>query len=261
VTRGGALGMIAGVFRAVPGFALGILICGFGPGCSSGTETGNPSFTAELSYTAYSSAPAIVGVHTAASRARVESAWLDLDRVALSTAGSCALAAPTQIKVPALGVGDHASGVHHFTRFEVDPSAFCALDLPFVQAPGTPVESGEPPSLEQHSIMIAGALPDGTPFTVLSAATPTLHLVAEQGSFEMGMNNAQMLITFDLAAWLDLDFDSATRSAGEIVISADQNPLLLAQFESNLASGVALYRDRDGDGTLDVSPERLAHGQ
>ena len=261
MTRRRPLGMLEPVLRRFRVLVLGLLAVSACAGCSSGTETGNPSFTAELSYTAYSSVPEVVGVHTRASRAVVESAWLDLDRVGLSTVGSCGLAAPAGLTVPGLGVGDHASGLHNVTRFEVTASDYCALDLPFVQVPAGVVQPGAPAGLERHSVMIAGTLADGTPFTVRSAATPTVHLVADQASFEMRANSANLLIAFDVGAWLDLNFDTATRTAGSIQISSDANAALLAQFEANLARGVGLYRDRDGDGKLDPLPERLAHGQ
>jgi hypothetical protein len=116
--------------------------------------------------------------------------------------------------------------------------------------------------LKRNSIMLAGELADGTPFTLLSAATPRVRLSADAGSFSISENQAQTLIAFDVAQWLtDLDWARATRAEGAIRISADDNPALLAQFESNLARGIALFRDADGDGKVDDSPLRLAHGE
>jgi hypothetical protein len=164
--------------------------------------------------------------------------------------------------VPALGIGDHASGQHNATRFAAHRGEYCALDLPLVLAPHDQIQSGVPQDLERHSIMLAGSLSDGTPFTLLSAATPTVRLKADAGSFEISRNHAETLITFDVATWLaDLDWASATRVGGAIAISTQDNAALLARFESNLARGIALYRDADGDGKLDDDRVRLAHGE
>ena len=262
MTQAPRLGMLGPVVRpAFFGF-LATALCALTSGCSSGTETGNPSFQAELSYTAYSSAPSVIGVREPGSRAVVDSAWLDLDTVALIGANSCAQADPTALSVPALGIGDHASGRHNATLFTLAAGQYCALDLPFVLAPPAELQNGVPAELERHSIMLAGALADGTRYTLLSATTPRVRLSADSGSFEISANSAQTLIAFDVAQWLaNLDWTGATRIDGAIRISADDNPALLAQFESNLARGIELYRDADGDGKLDDAPVRLAHGQ
>ena len=260
MTRGRHFGMLRVVSRALLVLVPGLLAALPLNACSSGTETGNPSFQAELSYAAYSSQPLAIGVREVASRAVVESAWLDLGAVRLFRAGTCANVEPEAQSLPALGVGDHASGDHNATRFELAASQYCALDLPFARVAAGAIRDGEPASLEQHSLMIAGLLSDGTPFSILSSAVPTVHLIADAGSFEISPGRANTLIAFDVATWLaDLDWQSAQRENGAVVLSADQNPALLAAFESNLARGIALYRDTDGDGRLDTNPERLAH--
>ncbi|HKO51227.1 MAG TPA: hypothetical protein VJV79_26140 [Polyangiaceae bacterium] len=243
--------------------SLGLLVLATGPlsSCSSGTETGNPTFQAELSYTAFSSAPSQVGLSASASAAVVESAWLDLDTVGLFRAGSCNAAQRMALSVPALGVGDHAAGNHNATRFELNAGFYCGLDLPFVRAAASDL-AGAPAVLADHSILIEGALADGTPFQILSSATPTVRLTADADIFALDAAAARTLIAFDIAVWLsDLDFASAARTGDAIMISASENPDLLAQFERNLAGGVALYRDDDGDGKLDAVPVRLAHAE
>lgn len=262
MTAAPRLGMLWPVTRPLLLGFLALALCAPAGGCSGGTETGNPPFQAELSYTAYSSAPSLIAVRERASQAVVDSAWLDLDTVALLPAGSCALAQPAQRPVPALGIGDHASGQQHATRFTLAAGEYCALELPFVLARHDELQSDAPADLERHSIMLAGTLADGTPFTLLSAATPRVRLAADAGSFEITEKDPQTLIAFDVAQWLaTLNWDEAVRVDGAIRISANDNPALLAQFERNLAGGVALYRDADGDGQLDESPVRLAHGE
>lgn len=229
-------------------------------GCSSGTETGNPSFQAELSYTAYSSHPLDVSVRQPGPPAVVDSAWLDLASVGLVTAGTCGATTPVTSPIPALGIGDHAAGKHNVTLFQLDAGTYCSLDLPFVLADASALNGDAPAELVRHSMLIEGTLSDGSAFSILSDATPTVHLVADTGSFEITKEQSKVLIAFDVAAWLSgLDWTNATRTLGAVHISSMENPLLLAQFEANLPLGVALYRDPDGDGKLDPNPLRLAH--
>src|SRR6478735_3472795 len=154
---------------------LAIALCAPAGACSGGTETGNPPFQAELSYTAYSSMPSLISVREQSSQAVVESAWLDLDSVSLIGADGCAEVEPRSLSVPALGIGDHASGQHNATVFFAAGSDYCALELPFALAPPSGVLEGVPADLARHSIMLAGALADGTRFTLLSAETPREH--------------------------------------------------------------------------------------
>jgi hypothetical protein len=231
-------------------------------GCSSGTETGNPSFQAELSYTAYSSQPLEVSVREPGTPAVVDNAWLDLASVGLVTDGTCGAAMPVTSAIPALGVGDHAAGKHNVTLFQLAAGTYCSLDLPFVLASSSALGGDAPAELVQHSMLIEGTLADGSTFSILSDATPTVHLVADTGSFEITKEQPNILIAFDVATWLSgLDWASATRTLGTVQISATENVALLAQFEANLAQGVALYRDADGDGKLDANPVRLAHAE
>lgn len=264
MTRGTVEGMLDSVLRRpLRSSLLGLLVLAAGPlgSCSSGTETGNPTFTGALSYTAFSSDPSQVGLPASASAAVVENAWLDLDTVSLFGAGSCRSSQPAKTLVPALGVGDHAAGKHNVTLFQLTAGLYCGLDLPFVRAASGDLADA-PAALADHSILIEGTLADGSSFQILSSATPTVHLAADTEAFSLDAAAAGTLIAFDVAAWVaNLDFASASRVGESITISAQQNPGLLAQFERNLAGGVALYRDEDGDGKLDATPVRLAHGE
>lgn len=229
------------------------------PACNSGTETGNPSLTGALSYTGYSSKPADFSVRDAGSVANIENAWLDLDSVSVSPDGACGIDGGEAFVVPALGVGDHAAGAHNFTPYAAKAGAFCSVDLPFARVPSGASSGSVPDDLPGNSLLITGTLADGTPFSIASSSTPVVTLRAEGAGFVLSADQADALIAFDFAAWLDgVDFDAAERSDGQIVISADSNSSLLATFEQNLAAGVALYRDRDGDGAIDDDDELLA---
>lgn len=232
------------------------------PACNSGTETGNPSLTGALSYTGYSSKPSDFGVRDGGSVANIETAWLDLEAVSVSPDGECGIEGGETFVVPALGVGDHAAGGHNFTPFSAKAGSFCSVDLPFARVPSGGSGGNLPDELPGNSLLITGKLADGTPFSIASGATPVVELRADGPGFALSAEQADAVIAFDFAAWLDgVDLGSAERSDGAIVISADSNASLLATFEQNLAAGVALYRDRDGDGLIDVDAELLARSQ
>jgi hypothetical protein len=230
--------------------------------CNGGTETGNPSLTGALSYTGYSSKPAEYGVRDAGSVATIENAWLDLDSVSISPQGACGIEGGEEFEVPGLGVGDHAAGAHNFTAYAAKAGAFCSVDLPFARVPADASSGKLPDELPGNSLLITGTLADGTPFSIASSATPVVELRAEGAGFVLSADQPDAVLAFDFAAWLDgVDFDAAERSDGQVVISADSNSSLLDAFEQNLAAGVALYRDRDGDGLIDDDAELLARSQ
>jgi hypothetical protein len=231
--------------------------------CAGGTETGNPSFGADLAYAAYSSNPRTASVRQAAGGAVVSSAWLVLGDVSFVREGGCAAPpAGTTPHAPGLGVGNHASGEPVVTAFEMVGGGFCGVDVPLVHAAAGALPSGAPAELTQDTIVLEGTLADGAAFSLRSAATPRVRLTADGGRFEMSASEATVLIGFDVAAWLGgLDWAAATRQGGAVVVSADSNSALLAGFEKNLALGVVLYRDRNADGQLDANPVALAHAR
>lgn len=230
--------------------------------CNSGTETGNPSFGGALSYTGYSSKPDDYGVREGGALATVESVWLDLDTVRVSPEGPCGIDEGDAFTAPALGVGDHAAGAHNFTPFATTAGAFCSFDLPFLRIPASAKQAGLPVDARGQSVLFVGRLRDGTPFSIASTATPVVQLHGEGSGFALSADQSDLLLAFDFAAWLEgLDFDAAERVDGRIVISASSNSQLLDAFEANLALGVALYRDGDGDGQLDPEAEPLAHAR
>ncbi len=227
-------------------------------GCTGGTETGNPSITGQLSYTGVSSDPTEIGVRQGGDVATVDAAWFSLDRVTVSAAGDCGIAGDDQFVVDALGIGDHAAGIHNATAFEAVAGAFCSVEVPFVAVPAD--ERAAPVELRGHVVVLTGELADGTPFVIQSDKPALIRLQATGSGFELSSAAADTLIAFDFATWLaDVDFASASVEGGQVTLSETSNTNLLRQVEARLANGVALYRDSDGDGVIDVDPELLAN--
>jgi len=253
-------GPVAGMIRCMrrasrAALALSLLLP-HAVGCA-GTETGNPSITGALSYTGFSSEPELVGVGRSGSLARVDAAWFDLGPVRAFAADSCSSTRRAGLSVPALGPGDHAAGNHNVVEYRSSDTAFCGIEVPFVRVPSS--ASGVPAEVAGHALHLRGTLANGVPFSIISDATQAVFLSAPQGSFELREDATDLLLAFDLAAWLrPLDFTKASVTQGQIRISVEENAELLEQFEASLAAGVLLYRDRDGDGSVDQNPELLA---
>jgi hypothetical protein len=248
--------LLPGPCRASSSLLLGVVLAG----CAGGTETGNPSLTGQLSYTGISSAPASIGVRGGGAVANVQNAWFGLGQVTVSSSGDCGLNRNRTFSVPALGIGDHAAGAHNATEFEGAAGAFCSVELPFQSVAADDTKS--PAELRGHGIVVAGELADGTPFLLRSDAAPIVRLQGEANGFEFSAQDPNVLIAFDFATWLQgVDWAAASVDAGRINVDAGSNTDILRSFESQLASGVALYRDVDGDGVLDDLPVLLAHAR
>jgi len=231
-----------------------------GVACTGGTETGNPPFTGALSYTGRSSAPDDYAVRSGGRIASVQSAWLDLSAVSVSSLGGCDGGAQGAFTVPALGLGDHAAGQHNVTAFQAQPGTFCSVELGFVRAP-TAV-TGAPDDVASHSLLLLGVLADGTPFSIASAAETVVELKSEAGGFSLDSAQSSAVVVFDFAAWLSgLDLASATRENGEARIDDGSNQALLRRFEAQLATGISVYRDEHGDGRFVDGAELLARAR
>ena len=153
MTRESRLGKLRAM---LPRFGLWALLFVL-PGCTGGTEAGNPKFAAALSYSGVSSAPEDYGIRKKAAVASIENAWLDLAAVELSPDGSCAGEGQALV-IPGLGVGDHAAGAHVETTFETGAGTYCSFVLPFARTARAPegAPAGTPRSATS-SVIVANA--------------------------------------------------------------------------------------------------------
>lgn len=111
------------------------------------------------------------------------------------------------------------------------------------------VPTSAPPQLGASSFVIAGTRADGVAFQILANSEEDVEL---DGGFELSDDAVSLALGLDLdRLLLGVDLGSATPEGGEIRISEDANPELLAIFEANLATSFRLVIDVDGDGELD----------
>jgi hypothetical protein len=129
--------------------------------------------------------------------------------------------------------------------FESGVSDYCAMRLGFSPSP-----DAEPAALEGLTVHLLGVRSDDVPFEIRSELELELELVTPSGD-DFGAQD--LALGFDLAAWLSgIDIDAAELSDGVALVDADVNAEMLAAFEANTASAVALYVDADADGVLDA---------
>jgi hypothetical protein len=228
----------------------------------AGTETGNPSFAGELAYNTHASDPAVAALRTSEGGAQVDSAWLVLGDARFVDAAHCERRDEVEFNVQGLGAGDHATPAAAVSEFQLEVGDYCGLELPLIRAAAGELPDDAPAQLEGHSIVIEGEGADGRPFRIESGAELPLFLAADDGSFLMDADGAQVLVGFDVSVWLsDVDLSSATASDdGVVVVSSDSNSGLLDAFEQNLPRGVALFRDPEGQRVVDEAGAELAHG-
>jgi hypothetical protein len=242
-------------YRSAPAW---LLLSGLLAGCAGGTETGNPPLEGKLSYAAYSTEPAAVGVRSTGSTTTVEAVWLDLGDVRFNPGTECDGSEPGAVVAPGIGVGDHASGKPVSTRFSPEPGAYCAVSLALKRSGPPPVDA--PPELAGASVLLLGVFEPGTPFSIRSELEGSVVLLpAAAGGFSLSQGSAAALLGFDVAAWLaGLDFAAANVTSGSIAVDSSTNTALLEHFEQNLKAGVTLFRDAEGDGVLDQDAVVLA---
>lgn len=130
-------------------------------------------------------------------------------------------------------------------NFESGVSDYCSMRLGV-----SPSLDAEPAELEGLAVHLFGVRSDDVPFELRSELELELELVTPSGE---DFGTQYLALGFDLAAWLSgIDIDAAELSDGVALIDADANAEMLAAFEANTASAVALYVDADADGVLDA---------
>lgn len=230
------------------------------PGCV-GTETGNPTVTAEFALNTHSSAPNLVSLRDGDAPLVVQEVWLSLGAIALREGTNCADATELFSSAP-LGAADHAHPDSALTDFELPAGNYGCMSAALVVAQGTLPEAA-PAELAGRSMLIRAVLDGTTPVTVTTDAEIQVPIAALAGSFSLRSDQTSFFLGFDVAKWLaPLDLAEAEFEAdGSVRISSSENKPLYEKFVINVPSGLELYRDVDGDGMLDEAPELLGIGE
>ena len=239
-------------------------------GCT-GTEVGNPVEETPLALLARSSDAAVVsrgngdaGDSGAPSGATLDALWVVLGDLRFVTDADCASDRDTRITVRGPVVAELSSGPEELHAVLAN-GPYCRVRVPLDRLNPALVDAGTPEALDGHSVLFEGRRADGTPFRILSRDKRELELRTRSEPFTLERTERAMILSFDVAAWLDgVDLDGAAPNAsGEVVIDETVDRTRLAAFEENLGTSLRLYRDLDEDGDLDPGElaEELARGQ
>ncbi|MCB9677999.1 MAG: hypothetical protein H6737_23065 [Alphaproteobacteria bacterium] len=212
------------------------------------TETGNPELDAQLRVTAYSTAPAQVGVDAPSGTLSVGEAWLAIDRVRFVRGAVCD--APGEIEIDADGpfVRDAAEPVPEPIAARLPSDDYCRIRLRLEPAP---TAGPAPAELVGHTVLVSGVRADGTPWTARTTEDFDIDIRAA-APIALDAASEDLLVALDVATWLDgIDLDSAVVTNGAIFIETGSNEPLLAAIETRLEAAFELYDDADGDGEID----------
>jgi hypothetical protein len=219
-------------------------------GCA-GTETGNPSFDGTVGYDAHSTRGAVALRATPDVPVVVQAAWLTLGDVQLGN--------EAVVDVPGLGAGDHVGSQAPVTHVELPANVHyreVSIELQLADQP----PSAAPPELAGHSILLSGTH-EGRAFRIASAmrARVSLDALPAEG-ISLGEDYSGVVFGFDLGTWLkDVPWSEVSADAdGTLLIDGEHSPESLRAFEAQVANGIWLFADPDGDGKLDADRDPVA---
>lgn len=130
---------------------------------------------------------------------------------------------------------DISSGTSSLGQVSVYPGTFKKVNFQFIANTANPFNG--------KTIVISGNYikPDGSivPFTINSGFSEQVQLLIANGGIVATANSTQdIMILFDLNAWLNLDFAGAQVTNGQIVIDNNNNVALLNSFNANVAANI-----------------------
>ncbi len=224
-------------------------------GCS-GTETGNPSVTGQISQAAQASNPGVAAIGASQGGLGVTTAWMTFGALSLV---DCAHGSTPQVILHGPAAEDLLSPAPR--TFTPHGGPFCELDAPLAHAQ-PPLPAGAPLELAGATMVIGGKRGDGVPFVVVSHTAPALALTSVHG-FAVDDGAHALIVVVDVSAlFASVDLAGAVLdTSGTARVDSSDNLALLTAFDANVPQAVALYYDANHNGQLDPGePGPIAAG-
>jgi hypothetical protein len=232
-------------------------------GCAGGSETGNPVETKPVLATRIglgvrSSDPELIAVSDGAQGTLLSEAWVALGEPSFLRPADCARFGNLDLPGLTHAIVDLARPNVRLT-VDVSKGSYCGLALALENV-STQLPADAPAELESNSIVLKGMRADGTPFSLAYPEHDEVELSAGSASIDVTANSPRLLLSFDVAVWMqDVGLDTATVDAdGAITIDATHNVALLYVFEQNVRCSAELYSDADRDSRVSAADTRLA---
>lgn len=239
---------------------LALLACGLLACETGGSETGNP-VAAQMALGVRTEDPDLIGIRSGSGGAVLHEAWFAFGEVTFLGPSQCANLGDIDIVGPTMLAVDLAREDTPL-EFELRAKHYCGLAVP-LNLHSENLRGHAPAELADHSIVLLGERADGTAFELMHSEQDTLELAAEGGQFAIERDGPRLLLSFDVAQWMDgIDLDSAELGDdGVIHIDVENNRPLVDRFEANLECALQLYADDDGDDEVGATDTLLARCQ
>ena len=135
-------------------------------------------------------------------------------------------------------------------ELDLDSDRFCRFEATFAKVDDEELPAGAPAALADQSILVRGALDDGTPFQIASDIGDTLRLEPAEGDdFAVAPSTDCLLVALDPLSWLDDVYIEGAEHDGTIFIDDDENDDLLDAFEDAFKDSIDL-RSAEGGGCV-----------
>jgi hypothetical protein len=217
------------------------ILAGIG-GCSGKDD---PAFV--LAYDVRTSAPSTVALGTQPGRLAVSEAWLRL--APLGFVGDCEFA-PLESDAPGIGFVEFVESEPVAQTLTFPTRSLCTISTALVPDPEA---TDEPIEIAGDAGALLGTLPDGRAFEVHFREEIPIELVLEN---ELVPEEATWLLSFDVAAWLDIGELEAV-SGFPVIVSADTNVGIYSGILARLIYGIQVHEDLDVDGQVDLDERRI----
>jgi hypothetical protein len=216
------------------------------------TETGNPEMNVELRVTGQSSTERVA----VAIEKTITAAWVIVDDVRLVEADGCETAA--EVEYTAQGPFElDLLGTPVVIPIAAEPTTYCRLRVRMDRADGV---DAAPAGLDDYALYLSGTRSDGVPFVLRSREKFEFDLRATGDGFALEAGHDQLVLAYDIGAWLDaVDLSLASLEDGTIFIDDEFNEHLLEDFETAADGALSLHADDDGDGVVGDDDALLAN--
>jgi hypothetical protein len=213
--------------------------------------------TVTIAFVSYSSHPDMVGFSDSAN-VRIDAVWLASRDAHVRPTSSCRRTS-AKVVVPGPFTAELVRGAFRSDEAKLTTKSYCAFELPLRRSSGR--NAGAPSELRGASIVIRGRRADGVSFVLRSRLDSELLLRANELEGFTIARGTTWIVGVDVNRWMTgVDLSSAEISSDgserKVRIDESANSELLAVFNANVAAGVGLFNDRNGDRVLDSSEKK-----